>query len=276
MNINAQQILNQALPIAHAAGAILRGGQQTYTQTGHTTTDAKSTSIDLVTQYDTAAEKEITTQLQQTFPTHGLIGEEGTHHNPNAPLTWYIDPLDGTTNFAHGLPHFAVSMALYHHTQPLVAIVYNPMTDECYTATHNGGAHLHHAGTRRQLHVSTATTLGHSLLATGYPYDRHTSPRNNIAQTAALLLRAQGLRRAGAAALDLAYVAAGRLDGYWEFKLKPWDCAAGILLVTEAGGTVTAINGASVPVTTEPALHIIASTPHIYQELFNTLQETLT
>jgi myo-inositol-1(or 4)-monophosphatase len=179
--------------------------------------------------------------------------------------TWYIDPLDGTTNFAHGFPVYAVSLALYEGKLPLVGVIYDPTRDECFSAAAGEGAWLASAGRTAAIRVSRQTELGDSLLATGFPYDVHSSAINNIAETAAFLKRARGLRRAGAAALDLAYVAAGRLDGYWEYKLNSWDAAAGVLLILEAGGQVTLIDGRPFQLT--PKLNLIASNGHIHSAM---------
>jgi len=236
---NLPTILATAHAIALEAGQLLHDG---YYQTK--IIDRKSSAVDLVTQYDTAAEILITQRLQTLFPDHTLLGEEGTNnHNGSSPYSWHIDPLDGTTNFAHRFPVFAVSMALYQGDEPLVGVVFDPMRDECFLAAKGHGATLETQGMQLPLQVSETASLRDSLLGTGFPYDRHTSEHNNIAQNTAFMKQAQGIRRAGAAALDMAYVAAGRLDGYWEYKLHSWDVAAGILLVQEAGGQVTDICG---------------------------------
>jgi myo-inositol-1(or 4)-monophosphatase len=203
--------------------------------------------VDLVTIADRTVEKLIRTRLGEIFPEHGVYGEEGTRDRMEGEFRWYVDPLDGTTNFAHGFPHFCVSMGLEQrpaHLKPeedgtLVAgVVYDPMRDEIFTAERGKGAHLN----GRPIHVSAIPELAETLLATGFPSrKRHNSPNVHFYQE--FTLRSHGVRRAGSAALDLAYVAAGRLDAFWEFNLNPWDTAAGILLVEEAGGSVTDFSG---------------------------------
>lgn len=261
-------IYHIAIQIAQAAGQLLRDGYNQHKQIRH-----KSTSVDLVTQYDTAAEQLILRELSAHFPDHHFIAEESGDHPSHSPYHWHIDPLDGTTNFAHGFPVFAVSLALYHKTEPLIGVVYDPLREECFSAIKGEGAYLSHNGPPSRLYVSSTNQLLHSLLATGFPYDRHTNPYNNIAQLAILLTHTQGIRRAGAAALDLAYVAAGRLDGYWEYRLNSWDVAAGALLVKEAGGIVTTPQGT--PFSLTPRLSLIASNGLIHNEIIKTLNSKL-
>jgi myo-inositol-1(or 4)-monophosphatase len=203
--------------------------------------------VDLVTIADRTVEKLIRTHLAEVFPAHGIYGEEGTRDRLEGEFRWYVDPLDGTTNFAHGFPHFCVSMGLEQRPAGLkpeedgtlvAAIVYDPMRNELFTAERGKGAYLN----GRPIHVSAAADLAETLLATGFPSrKRHDSP--NIHFYHEFTLRSHGVRRAGSAALDLAYVASGRLDAFWEFNLNPWDTAAGILLVEEAGGSVTDFSG---------------------------------
>jgi myo-inositol-1(or 4)-monophosphatase len=211
-------------------------------------------AVDLVTEVDLAAERLIVSGLTAAFPEDTLCGEEGSAglavdeesaaaaHVMRAEgraggggRVWYIDPLDGTTNFSHGLPHFCVSIALVVGGEPAVGVIYEPLRRWCFYARRGGGAWRDGVALR----ASAQGELRRALLATGFPYDRHTSDDDNTTEARALLKRAQGLRRAGAAALDLAFVAAGWLDGYWERKLKPWDAAAGALIVREAGGALT-------------------------------------
>ena len=202
---------------------------------------------DLVTVADRTAENLIRTRLGQAFPEQGIYGEEGTRERLEGEYRWYVDPLDGTTNFAHGFPQFCVSMGLEHRPEGtqadadgtlVAAVIYDPTRDELFTAERGRGAKLN----GKPIKVSRAATLAEALLATGFPSrKRHASP--NIHFYHEFTLRSHGVRRAGSAALDLAYVAAGRLDAFWEFNLNPWDTAAGILLVTEAGGEVTDFAG---------------------------------
>ncbi len=194
---------------------------------------------DLVTEVDKQSERLIVEHLLSCFPDHDIIAEEGDYLQAGSPYRWIIDPVDGTTNYAHGYPWFCSSIALEAERELVAGVVYNPIYDELFTASKGNGAYLN--GNR--LSVSNRAPLSHSLLATGFPYDCATDPANNFANFIAFQKSARGIRRAGAAALDLAYVAAGRLDGYWELKLKAWDVAAGVLLVREAGGLVTTFDG---------------------------------
>jgi myo-inositol-1(or 4)-monophosphatase len=260
-------VLEIAEAAARAAGELLMDGfgREKDVRT-------KSSSIDFVTQYDLAAEALILERLRAAFPGHSLVGEEGAAETGAQPYTWYIDPLDGTNNFSHGFPVFCVSLALYEGQRPLAGVIYDPTRDECFTAAAGRGARLVGPSGVQPLRVSGTPTLKQGLLATGFPYDVHTSPLDNGAYVARFIKRAFGLRRAGSAALDMAYVAAGRLDGYWEFKVSPWDVAAGILLVQEAGGTVTAIDGA--PVALADKLHILADNGLIHEEMLGVVLET--
>jgi myo-inositol-1(or 4)-monophosphatase len=231
----------QAAAIARVAGSKLRE----FFSAG-VVTEYKG-DVDLVTVADRTVEAYLQDALLTAFPSHGIYGEEGTRDRLDAEYRWYIDPLDGTTNFAHGFPHFCVSMGLEHrpeglaveHDGPIVAgIVYDPMRDELFVAERGKGAFLN----GRPIHVSRVPELGEALVATGFPSrKRHENPNIHFYQE--FTLRSHGVRRAGSAALDLAYTAAGRVDAYWEFNLNPWDTAAGFLLVEEAGGMVTGFDG---------------------------------
>jgi len=203
--------------------------------------------VDIVTVADRTVEKLVRTRLAEAFPDHGVYGEEGTRDRMEGLFRWYVDPLDGTTNFSHSFPQFCVSLGLEQRPSDLQAeqdgtlvagIIYDPMRDELFTAERGHGAWLN----GKPMHVSRTPDLAESLLATGFPSrKRHASP--NIHFYHEFTLRSHGVRRAGSAALDLAYVAAGRLEAFWEFNLNPWDTAAGILLVEEAGGHVTDFSG---------------------------------
>jgi myo-inositol-1(or 4)-monophosphatase len=194
---------------------------------------------DLVTEVDKECERLIVAGLHREFPAHDILAEENDYGATNAPYKWIIDPLDGTTNFAHGFPWFAVSIGLEVNGEVRLGVVYHSMLSEMFTAVKGGGAFLN--GT--PLHVSKRQPLRGALLATGFPYDPGPDRENNFANFVNFQQAARGVRRAGAAALDLAYVAAGRFDGFWEGLLKPWDMAAGQLLVEEAGGRVTNYDG---------------------------------
>ncbi|MDE1155642.1 MAG: inositol monophosphatase family protein [Acidobacteriaceae bacterium] len=234
-------LVEKASAIAREAGALLRE----YAQRG-VRAEYKG-DVDLVTEADRASEKLIVSRLHEAFPEHGIYGEEGTRSGLDSEFRWYVDPLDGTTNFAHGFPAFCVVLgcerrkpgtAADEDGEMVAGVIYDPMRDELFTAARGEGAFLN----GERIHVSKAALLQESLIATGFPsHKRHRSPNIHFYQE--FTLRSHGVRRAGSAALDLAYVAAGRLDGYWEFKLNPWDTSAGYLLVEEAGGKVTHFDG---------------------------------
>lgn len=197
--------------------------------------------IDIVTEADRMSEKILTEAITRNFPDHSILSEESPEICRGSKYRWIIDPLDGTTNYAHGFPVFCVSIALEKNGEIITGVIYNPVSDELFAARRGGGAFLNGSS----ISVSGTTVLSESLLATGFPYDIRRNPNNNINYFTGMLLKAQAIRRAGSAALDLAYTAAGRFDGFWELGLHPWDTAAGWLLVREAGGTVTDINGNS-------------------------------
>lgn len=264
------QTLLYAVETAKAAGALLREGVRQKKQV-----ERKSSAVDLITEYDKRAESLIVERLRAAFPSHHLVTEEGTPNSSNptdgTEPTWYVDPLDGTNNFVHSFPFFAVSLALYAEGRPLLGVIYDPLRNECFRATRGSGAYLDTGGgPLLRLGVSQETRLLDSLLATGFPYDRHTND-TNLAEAAAFLKRSGGVRRAGAAALDLAYVAAGRLDGYWEYRLHSWDVAAGVLLVAEAGGWVTDISGRPLQLT--PEVSLVASNGRIHAAMLDVLVE---
>jgi len=227
--------------IALEAGALLRD----YYRAG-VATEYKS-DVDLVTVADRTSEQLIVERLHEMFPDHGIYGEEGTRSRLENEYRWYIDPLDGTTNFAHGFPVFCVSMGLERRPKTRAAsedgemaagVIYDPLRDELFTAEKGEGAFLN----GKRIHVSRTRELAEALVATGFPSrKRHDSPNIHFYQQ--FTLRSHGVRRAGSAALDLAYTACGRIDAYWEFNLNAWDTAAGALLVTEAGGTMNRFDG---------------------------------
>lgn len=214
--------------------------------------------VDLVTVADRTVEKLIRMRLGEAFPDHGIYGEEGTRERLEGEFRWYVDPLDGTTNFAHTFPQFCVSMGLEQRGAGLMenedgalvaGVIYDPMRDELFEAERGNGATLN----GKAIAVSKTAVLAESLVATGFPSrKRHQNP--NIHFYHEITLRSHGVRRAGSAALDLAYVAAGRLEGFWEFNLNPWDTAAGILLVEEAGGRVTNFAGGKFKLNSEETL----------------------
>lgn len=249
-----------AAKAALAAGAVLRDFFDKPFRVDH------KGAIDLVTEADVAAEQVVLAALREAFPADGILAEESANQYQGAPVgrAWVVDPLDGTTNFAHHFPWFAVSIAAVAGETSRVGMIYAPMLDEFFCAAVGAGAWLN----GKRLTVSVADTLRNSLLATGFPYTIREKSSEVLAAVAALLPEAQGLRRAGAAAMDLAYVAAGRLDGFWEINLKPWDTAAGILLLAEAGGTVSTYNGGRY---TPYLPELIASNGRIHQAMVERL-----
>ncbi len=200
----------------------------------------KTFAWDLVTEADKESESMIIKTIRKKFPSHQILAEEsGMGNQEKSEYLWVIDPLDGTTNYTHQYPMVSISIGLLHNRERVVGVVYNPIFKELFQATKGSGTSLN----GKEVHVSKTEKLKFSLLATGFAYDRRTTRDNNYAEFCRLTNISQGVRRLGSAALDLAYVAAGRLDGYWERGLQPWDMAAGSLLVEEAGGTVSGYDG---------------------------------
>ncbi len=258
--IEIEPTLTAAIEVARTAGAILRQGF------GRERTIEYKGEVNLVTEYDRRAEALIVSALQERFPDHRVIGEEGSDTGPEeSPYSWLIDPLDGTTNFAHRFPVFAVSIALLERGEGLVGVVFDPTRDELFAAGAGLGARLND----EPISVSQTAELDKSLLATGFAYDRRTAADNNVGNLARFVRRCQGIRRAGAAALDLAYVACGRLDGFWEMGLHPWDVAAGTLLVREAGGRATDLAGDE---DYPSGRRIVASNGLIHQQMLDVLR----
>ena len=263
MSSENSEIAAHAAVIAREAGALVLS----YFKHGVKTEYKGEGGVDLVTDADRTSEKLIVERLRAAFPEHDIIGEEGTRTSGgSAGYRWYVDPLDGTTNFAHGFPVFCVSLGVERIASDqkpgelIVGVIYDPTRDELFTAVRGKGAQLN----GRAIHASRTKTVGESLIATGFPSKkRHENP--NIHFYHEITLHSHGVRRAGSAALDLAYTACGRFDGYWEFNLNPWDTSAGILLVEEAGGKVTQYNGAPFEIRTPR--EILASNGLIHQEL---------
>jgi myo-inositol-1(or 4)-monophosphatase len=193
--------------------------------------------INLVTEADKMSENLIIETIRRNSPDHGILAEESPAILAGSPMRWIIDPLDGTTNYAHGYPIFCVSIALEKDGTVILGVIYDPTREDTFTAVRGEGAYLN----GKRLAVSKTRDLTRSLLATGFPYDIRESKENNLNYFTIMAQEVQAIRRAGAAALDIAYVAAGRFDGFWELKLKPWDMAAGCLMVEEAGGKITDI-----------------------------------
>jgi myo-inositol-1(or 4)-monophosphatase len=246
--------------LARQAGDILRAGY------GRRPEIHYKGVIDLVTDMDHKSEDFLLAEIQRRFPGHAIQTEEsGVIAGGQDCCVWYIDPLDGTVNFAHGLPFFAVSIGYAEGGELRLGAVYDPLRDEMYLAERGRGAWLN----GEPIHVSAVEDLDHSLLVTGFPYDIRTHPENNLDLFNRFMLLSQGVRRLGSAALDLCYVAAGRLDGFWEVRLKPWDVAAGGLIVEEAGGAVTDIHGG--PDYLGPPCSILACAPMIQEWMLEAL-----
>lgn len=261
MNGEHPDYISIATQIARQAGALLmeyfaRGVKTEYKGVG---------TVDVVTAADRASEKLIVESLSKAFPTHGIFAEEGSRSQIGNEYLWYIDPLDGTTNFAHGFPVFCVSMGLVRREQPIAAVILDPTRNELFTAERGSGARLN----GNPIHVSRVANLGESLLGTGFPSKkRHQNP--NIHFYHQLTLKSHGLRRPGSAALDLTCVASGRYDGYWEFNLNPWDTAAGVLLVEEAGGKVTHFDAGKFNL--QASREVLATNGLIHQQLQGEMQ----
>jgi myo-inositol-1(or 4)-monophosphatase len=226
------QYLETAVEIAREAGALLANFFER-----RVAFEVKG-EFDLVTEADRASEKLVVEKLRTYFPTHAIVAEEGSSFAGSSDYRWYVDPLDGTTNFAHSFPMFNVTLGLEHAGEIIAGVIYDPVRQEMFTAEKGAGAYLNH----RRIHVSTIPSLAQSLASTGFP-SRKRSHNVNIHFYYQLAMASHGVRRTGSAAIDLAYVACGRLDFFWEFGLKPWDEAAGTLLVAEAGGKISDMDG---------------------------------
>jgi myo-inositol-1(or 4)-monophosphatase len=228
-------MINVAIEAAREAGKFLRlsvGKVRNVEQ-------KKGEERNLVSEIDRGAEERIISIIKRRYPSHAFLAEESGGSEAPTEYRWIIDPLDGTTNFLHGVPIFSTSIAVEHKGEVIAGVVYDPMADEMYTAEKGSGAFLN----GKRLKVSTASRMIQSLLVTGFPYDISQNPEQAVERFVEFLMAAQGVRRLGSAALDLSYVAAGRFEGFWEVSLNPWDMAAGALFVREAGGTTTDMTG---------------------------------
>ncbi len=243
--------------IAYEAGKILLGGFRS-----RNTEVSYKSRTDLVTNIDRESEEFLYNSIRKKFPDHTVIAEEGSRHDSGKDYTWYVDPLDATNNFAHGIPYFCISIGVFSIDlgRVIAGVVYDPFHNELFRAAYGSGSTLN----GEKISVSGTGELGISIVATGFPYDRETSAKNNLQQFNRIMPVVQGIRRLGSAALDLCYVSCGRFDGYWEPLLRPWDMAAGSLLVEEAGGRVSRYNGESF----DPEFpEIAASNGKIHNEL---------
>jgi myo-inositol-1(or 4)-monophosphatase len=247
--------------LARQAGEILRLGYEQEHQV-----DYKG-AIDLVTEVDHQSEELLLSGIQRLFPGHQIVSEEIGLVPGRLDDKWYVDPLDGTVNYAHGIPFFSVSIAYAHNAVVTLGVVYDPMRDELFAAERGRGARLN----GRSLQVSQVADLQRSLVVTGFPYDTWSTIQDNLEHFGRFAKLTQGVRRLGSAALDLSYVAAGRLEGYWELSIKPWDVAAGGLIASEAGATVTNIAGQADYVT--PPCSLLAAPPVLHAKMMAVLDE---
>jgi len=261
---NEIKLVSKELGIAAAAAE--QAGATLLKHFGKTLSIRYKDRINLVTKADREAEQKIVRTLLKAFPGYGILAEEGTTVEANT--KWIIDPLDGTTNYAHGYPIFCVSIALEREGGIVLGVIYDPVRKEMFSAERGHGAFLN----RNRMHVSRIRSLGRALLVTGFSYDVHTSRENNLDHFENFILKAQAVRRDGSAALDLAYLSCGRFDGFWELKLNPWDTAAGSLLVTEAGGKITDFRGKPFSIYEQETL---ASNGFIHQAMKDILAQAL-
>ena len=255
-----QRLLAFAVDAARNAGDILRknfGRRQKISFKGE---------IDLVTEVDKESERYILGRIRETFPDHGVLSEESPEAVSPSPYRWIIDPLDGTTNYAHGYPCFCVSIGVERDKEQVAGAVYDPLLDEMYTAVAGAGAFRN----GQRICVSEVDDLRKALLATGFAYDVRRSDDNNFDYFKAFVFTGQAIRRDGSAALDLCYVASGRFDGFWELKLKPWDTAAGCLIVREAGGVISRLDGGAHDLS---HTDILASNGRIHARMIEVLRD---
>ncbi|UCE25955.1 MAG: inositol monophosphatase [Candidatus Zixiibacteriota bacterium] len=249
-----RQYLAFAEKLALGAGKILSGGFYRTKRVNY------KGSINPVTEFDLKSEKYIISNLERRYPDHTILAEEGTGTERDSEYCWVVDPLDGTVNYAHGFPVYSVSIGLQYKGQSIAGVVYDPEQHELYSAARGQGAFLN----RKRIRVSSEKNLKRSLLATGFAYNVSTARKNNLGMFARMIKQAQAIRRLGSAALDLCWLAAGRFDGFWEYYLHPWDTAAAILIVEQAGGKVTRIDGRKYSIFDK---EILASNGHIHSAM---------
>jgi len=253
--------LEWVLNITREAGAILAEHYEKGFEVGY------KGVIDLVTEVDHKSEDYLVGEVKRTFPDHRIYAEESGEHDGNDAHVWYIDPLDGTVNYAHGVPMFCVSVAYAYKGSVLLGAVYDPLRNEMFHAERRQGAWMND----RQLKVASANELSRSLLVTGFPYDAWDSPMDNFGNFVKLAKMTQGVRRLGSAALDACYVGAGRFDGFWELSLRPYDVAAGGLVAEEAGAKVTNVSGGKDYIS--PPQSIVAANPVLHESILNVLEQ---
>ena len=245
---------------ARQAGAILTAGYGNVRHIQH------KGAIDLVTEFDKRSEEVIISAIQREFPDHAILAEESGRSKTISEYQWIIDPLDGTTNFASGIPIFSVTISLCKNNSPVLGVTYDPLRDEMFSAESGFGATLN----QHPIHVSAQAHLEHAVISTGFPYDLRTNPRNNLEQFVQFQLRTRTVRHLASAALDCAWTAVGRLDGYWEFAIQPWDISAGVLILREAGGRVTSANGSEYVLSSDS---ILVSNGLLHEQMLRVLSE---
>ena len=253
------QISHYAAIVASEAGKLLKDAFGSKLNVSH------KGDVDLVTEMDLASEKLIKQRLTSKYPQFNFYGEENGGEDWKKGMVWVVDPLDGTTNYANGLSHFCVSIALCKDGVPMVAAIYSPVENELYTASRGGGAFLNNT----LIKVSDETLINQALAVTGFPYNRRECMDEMLSYLRAMMMHVQGIRRFGSAALDLCYVAQGTFSIFWEMNLKPWDIAAGSLLVEEAGGQISKFNGEDMPL---DGCQILATNKHLHKQAVNCLQ----
>jgi myo-inositol-1(or 4)-monophosphatase len=252
--------------VSVAAEAVLQAGAIQRSRYGHVIEIRHKGEIDLVTEVDRACEDRILETLRARFPGHDIVTEETELQRTGSRYVWFVDPLDGTTNYAHGYPQFCASVALAVDGELAAGAVYDPLKEELFTAERGGGAHLN----GRRLRTSSSSDLLRSLLITGFPYDLRADLSGTLRLFNRFMAHARAIRRDGAAALDLSYVAAGRADGFWEERLQPWDILAGVLMVEEAGGRVSRFDGTALGLSAD---QIVASNGPLHAPMLEVLRE---
>jgi myo-inositol-1(or 4)-monophosphatase len=257
-----QPTLDEVITLARNAGEILRNGFGRRHQISH------KGLIDVVTEIDQQSEAYLLGEIRRRFPSHRILAEESGAWSGHDCCLWHVDPLDGTVNYAHGVPFFSISIGYQEGTRVQLGAVYDPLRDELFSAERGQGAWLN----GEPIEPSLTTDLNHSLLVTGFPYDIRSNPEKNLNNYARFSMRSQGVRRLGSAALDLCYVASGRLDGYWEMSLGSWDMAAGALIAEQAGARVTKADGA--PDILTPPFSILAANQNVHPLMLKILLES--
>jgi len=254
--------LELAIELARSAGDVLLDGLES-----DFTISTKSSPFDLVTDIDRKSQETITSGIHESFPNDGVVAEEeGCTQRANNEWMWVIDPLDGTTNYVHKFPLFCVSIGVMHGDEPVVGVIFNPFLNELYVASKDSGESLN----GKPIHVSKNDTITSSMLVTGFPYSKTSPPNNNFYNFVTFMEATRSIRRLGSAALDMAFVACGRLDGFWEVKLRPWDVAAGTVIIREAGGLVTNFVGEHFDIFSR---FILASNGLIHDSMIEKLRE---